>query len=159
MKFPQTELGTLIVAKVNVDVDGARWKNMMVVAWPLQAKMSQIQLSRHVNRSIECLNRRGNPQLPFLAVNCKRHRWHNVEISWFFHQFSSDFTWNQFWDSRSAKSAIERIYRLMNFGTFWKLKWTKLTDSRAPKLTKKALLEVLNSQILISRKIWVIEKS
>ena len=67
--FKYQKLGTLIVAKVNVDVDGARWKNMMEVAWPLQAKMSQIQLSRHVNRSIVCLNRKGNPQLPFLAVN------------------------------------------------------------------------------------------
>ena len=95
--YEMSKLATLIVAKVNVDVDGARWKNMMVVAWPLQAKMSQIQLSRHVNRSIECLNRRGNPQLPFLAVNCKRHGWHSVEISWFLHH--SDFTWNQFWES------------------------------------------------------------
>ena len=34
----------------------------------------------------------------------KEIAWHNLEISWFF--YHSDFTWNQFGDSKSAKSAI-----------------------------------------------------
>ena len=45
------------------------------------------------------------------------------------------------------------IYK--NFCTFWRLIFTKLTKCRAPKMAVFALLE---SQKLISHKIWVIEK-
>ena len=66
--------------------------------------------------------------------------------------------------SRSAKSAIFThlglwILIFMNFFIFWRLKFTKSTKFRAPKMAKTAILELLNFQNLISRKIWLIEKS
>ena len=47
----------------------------------------------------------------------------------------------------------------MKFDTFWRLKFTKSTKFRAPKLAKTTVLQILDSQKLISRKIWVIGKS
>ena len=47
----------------------------------------------------------------------------------------------------------------MNFCTFWKVKLTKLTKIRSPKFAKKAVFALQESSKLISRKIWVIEKS
>ena len=61
-------------------------------------------------------------------------------------------------DFRSAKSAIsihlEALkFFLMNFCTFWRLKFTKLTKFRAPKMAKTAVSQILDSPKLISRKI------
>ena len=47
----------------------------------------------------------------------------------------------------------------MKFCIFWRLKFTKLTKSRASKRAKTVILELLHSRKLISRKIWVIGKS
>ena len=47
----------------------------------------------------------------------------------------------------------------MNFCTFWKLKFIKSTKLRGQKIAKMAILDILESPKLISRKIWVIEKS
>ena len=44
------------------------------------------------------------------------------------------------------------------FCTFWRLKSTKLTKLRAPKMAIKAVLELLDSPKLFSRKIWITEK-
>ena len=49
-----------------------------------------------------------------------------------------------------------RIVISMNFCTFWMLKSTKLTKVSVPKM---AFFELLDSPKLLSRKIWVIEKS
>jgi len=62
-------------------------------------------------------------------------------------------------DSRSAKSAILAHLVALNFdfcdlfALFWRLKLTKLTKFRAPKMTKIAVLEVISSPKLISREI------
>ena len=45
----------------------------------------------------------------------------------------------------------------MKFCTDWRMKFTKLTKFRVPKKAKTAVLELLDSPKLISRKIWVIE--
>ena len=47
---------------------------------------------------------------------------------------------------------------LVNFCTFWRLKFTKLTKFRAPKRTKIAVIEVQNFPKLISRKIFFFYK-
>ena len=47
----------------------------------------------------------------------------------------------------------------MNFCTFWRLIFTKLTKLLAPIMAKLAVFALLESQKLISRKIWVIEKA
>ena len=46
----------------------------------------------------------------------------------------------------------------INFCTFWRLQFNKLTNFRAPKMAKTAVLELLGSLQLISRKIWMTEK-
>ena len=71
----------------------------------------------------------------------------------------------KFGDFRSAKSAISTYLKalkfdfLRNFGTFWRLKFKKFTKVRGPKRTKTGSLELLDFSKLISRKIWVTEKS
>ena len=47
----------------------------------------------------------------------------------------------------------------MNFCTLWRLKFTKLTNFKAPKMIKTPVLVLLNSPKLISRKIWMTKKS
>ena len=78
----------------------------------------------------------------------KRVKGHSVEISGFF--YHSDLTWNQFWWFYKWKicqfntfAGSEFIF--FNFCTFWSL--------------KTAVWERLDSPKMISRKIWVIEKS
>ena len=46
----------------------------------------------------------------------------------------------------------------MHFCTFWKLKFIKSTEFRAPKMVKMTFLALLDSAKLISRKIWMIWK-
>ena len=70
-----------------------------------------------------------------------------------------------FGDCRSAKSAIlthfKRLWILifMKFCSFWRLKFTKVTNFRAPKMAKAAFLDLQNSPKVISRKIWMTEKT
>ena len=47
----------------------------------------------------------------------------------------------------------------MNFCIFWRLNFTKSIIFRAPKFVKIVVLELLDSPKLISRKIWVTDKS
>ena len=59
---------------------------------------------------------------------------------------------------------FHHIYRLwilifMNFSTFERLKFSKLTKFPVPKMAKTAKSALLESLKLISGKIWVIEKS
>jgi len=59
---------------------------------------------------------------------------------------------------RNAKSAIlthlETLnFDLKNFCTSWRLKFSKLTKFRDPEIAKTAVLELLDSPKLISRKI------
>ena len=69
----------------------------------------------------------------------------SVEISWFF--YHSDFTWNQF--EGFQKDKIGHFYTIrrsefllfMNFCTFWRLNFNKLTKFRAPKVAKKQFSE------------------
>ena len=73
----------------------------------------------------------------------------------------SDFTWNEIkvgesWASKSFITSRGSEVWIRHFCTFWRLKSTKLTQSRAPKM---ANLELLDSPKLISRKIWVAERS
>ena len=46
-------------------------------------------------------------------------------------------------------------FDFMNFCTFWRLKFTNLTEFRASKMAKTAVLELQDPQKLISRNIWV----
>ena len=67
------------------------------------------------------------------------------------------------WDSTSEKSVIWTYLEALNFDffklyTFGRLKSTKLTKLRAPKMQQMAGLEIHGSPQLISRKIWVTEK-
>ena len=60
---------------------------------------------------------------------------HSVKISGFF--YHSDFTWNQFCDSRSAKSAflthLDGLnFDFLHFCPFWELKFTKWTKFSNP---------------------------
>ena len=63
-----------------------------------------------------------------------------------------------FGNSRSAKSTILTHLEALNrdyfdeFCTFWRLKCTKKTQLRAPKMAKAAVLELLDPPKLISRK-------
>ena len=54
---------------------------------------------------------------------------------------------------------LQLFFIFMKFCTFWRLKFIKLTKFWAPKWQKVTVLALLDSQKLISRKIWVIEKS
>ena len=47
----------------------------------------------------------------------------------------------------------------MKFCTFWRLKFTKLTKFRTPKIAKTAIFALLESPKVISRKIWMTEES
>ena len=83
----------------------------------------------------------------------------SVEISWFFHHILRE---TNFVDCGSAKSAILNTLEALNFdffALFWRMKLAKLTNSGPPKLLKRLVLELLDSPKLISRKIWMTEKS
>ena len=43
----------------------------------------------------------------------------------------------------------------MKFDTFWRLKFTKITKFKGPRIAKIAILELLDSPKLISLKNWV----
>ena len=58
---------------------------------------------------------------------------------------------------RSAKYAILTHLQAL-FALFCRLKCTKSTKFRGPKMAKKGILGLLDSPKLISRKIWMIEK-
>ena len=68
-----------------------------------------------------------------------------------------------FRDSRSAKSAILTQSEALNF-EFWEFlhflqaEIHQINKIQGPEIAKTAVLEVLKSQKLISRKIWVTEK-
>ena len=84
--------------------------------------------------------------------------------AWKFHNFSITQILREitFGDCRSAKSAnLKSLWILifMKFCSFWRLKFTKVTNFRAPKMAKAAFLDLQNSPKLISRKIWMTEKS
>ena len=79
---------------------------------------------------------------------------------WKFHEFSITQILREIncRDFKSVKLAILTHLEALNFDFygflhFLKLKMTKLTEFRAPKMAKKAVLELLDSQKLISRKI------
>ena len=64
-------------------------------------------------------------------------------------------------ETKSAKSAILTHWEALNFDCyefvqriFWRLKFTKLTKFRAPKMAKNGIFELQRS---ISRRIWVTE--
>ena len=86
-----------------------------------------------------------------------------MQIAGFF--CHSDFTWNQFWRILKLQNCHFCTFRgsefwfFMTFCTFWRLELTKLTKFRALKWPKMAFLEPLDSLTLISRKIWVTEKT
>ena len=90
---------------------------------------------------------------------------HSVKTSRF--SCYSGFTWNQSWRMHSLKICLltrsrgSEVWFLCILCTFWRLKKsTKLTNLRAaPKMAKIAISELLHSSKLISRKIWVTEKS
>ena len=65
--------------------------------------------------------------------------------------YHSDFTWNQFSGFRLAKS----VFLFQEFLHFWK----KKSKFRLSKFAKMAVLELVNSPNLISRKIWVTKNS
>ena len=77
-----------------------------------------------------------------------------MEISWFFLSL-------RFYVKSKCKICYFNIFRgfgfwlFMNFCSFWKLKMPKLTQFRASEIAKK----LLDSSKLISRKIWVIDKT
>ena len=84
------------------------------------------------------------------------------EITEFF--CHSDFTWNQSWQIQSLTICQFYTLRLwilsfMIFCTFCRLNFTQATKFRSPKMVKTSNLELLDCPELISRKIWVTEKS
>ena len=87
---------------------------------------------------------------------------HSVEISSFF--YYSDFMWNQFGGFLKCNICHFNTFRgsglwfSMNFCIFCRLKFTKLTQFLAPKMTKMVFFELLHSPKLISCKIWVKRK-
>ena len=71
--------------------------------------------------------------------------------------------WNQIWDSRSEKSAILTYLMALNFNLVLmfaskRLKFIKSTECRASKIAKRDFLN-FEPPKLISRKIWMTEKS
>ena len=69
-----------------------------------------------------------------------------------------------FWDSLRSKYAIlthfEALYLyILNFCTTWRLKFTKLAKFWAQLLQKTAVIYLQDSPKLISRKIWVTNKT
>ena len=86
---------------------------------------------------------------------------------WKYHSFSiiQIFTWNKFWGFWKCKISHSNTFRdseiwfFLNFCSFWMLKFTKLTQFKAAKIAKTAVLELLLSPKLISRKIWTLGKS
>ena len=76
---------------------------------------------------------------------------------WKFHNFSTTQNLREidFGDFRSAKSTILTHFEALNsdflyFCTFWRLKYTEITKLKAAKIAKMAVLELLDSQKLIS---------
>ena len=86
---------------------------------------------------------------------------------WKFHDFSITQILREinFEDSRSAKSAILTHLEALNFDFYEFLHFLKaeiyqINKIQSPYFYKKtAVLELLNSPTLISRKIWMAEKS
>ena len=85
---------------------------------------------------------------------------------WKFHDFSITLILREInlWNSRNAKTAILSHLQALNFDfynfcTFWRLIFTQSTKFAAPKMAKMAVFTLLESEKLISHKIWVIEKS
>ena len=78
--------------------------------------------------------------------------------------YHSEFMGNWFRDFESVKStALTHLKALdfdfLNFCTFWRQKLTKITKFRAPKIAKICIFETFTFSKLISRKIWITEKS
>ena len=66
--------------------------------------------------------------------------------------------------SRSKKFTILSIleapnFDFLNFCSFWTLNFTKSTKFKAPQIAKTAVLGLLDSPQMISRKIWMTEKA
>ena len=87
--------------------------------------------------------------------------YHSVEISQFF--YHSDFTWNQILGFEECKICHFKTFRASEYWFLWIFalfeSWKSPNSSRAPKMAKTAFLELWHSPKLISRKIWMIEKS
>ena len=83
-----------------------------------------------------------------MLVNDRNLGTHSLEISGIC--CHSDFTWNQSW----------RIYslKICHFNKL-RLKFIKYPKLRALQMAKNAFLELPDSPKLISRKIWMLEKS
>jgi len=99
--------------------------------------------------------------VPKIMFHEKRSK---VQNEWKFHNFSLTQIIREinFWDSRNAKSDILtylQVLIFMNFCIFWRLEFTKSTKIRAPEIAKTAVLLLLDSPKLISRKIWMTEKT
>ena len=68
-------------------------------------------------------------------------------------------------ECRNTKSASWTHADALNFDfykkmyTFWRLKFTKSTKFRASKMAKKEIVELQDSEKLISRKIWLLKQS
>ena len=57
-----------------------------------------------------------NYQIKLILGSEKEVMYYSVKISWFF--YHSVFTWNQFWKSRSAKSAFLTHLEVLNFALY-----------------------------------------
>ena len=98
-------------------------------------------------------------KLIFNLIEELRHS-HSMEISRFF--CDSILREISFRESRRSKSTIFAILRFLNFATlvnFSFQKVQKFIKNQNSEPLKKKILQLLESQKLISRKIWVIEKS
>ena len=116
----------------------------------------------------------------FVKINI--NKWSNLKIladfSWyqfckFYFLVKFDFT--KFWPFLIAWDISHKIvtnfschlnivtgyefWFLWIFSTFWGLNCTQLTKFKAPKMAKTVVLALFHSSKLISRKIWVMEKS
>ena len=82
---------------------------------------------------------------------------HSVEMTEFFLSLRF-FVKSKIGELRDSKSAILTNWEALKF-EFWWLKFTKSTNLTVPKMAQLAILELLDSPKLISRKIKVTEKS
>ena len=111
-----------------------------------------------------------NYEILYMSISSSGNYFPYNSAVWKFHDFSchSSFTWNQFRESRSSKTAIFANFGALKFVNLVNISLQKLkkcknfikTKFRASICVKMADFALLESpKKLISRKIWVIEKS
>ena len=120
-------------------------------SWSLWSMIDAITPYIHLVSYSQCENSRIFPQHTFYVnIFCTVRKFHDFSITNILRE-------NNFGDSKSAKSAIWSTFRGSEFWFYDVLHFYQIMKSQSPRKAKTARLELLNSPMLISHKIWMTE--